>query len=182
MLSLLCQHSFGRFTVDRYLTRGGKTQCGFFLCTPEEKRGNPYCMFLTESVSCLDPRCAAFVQVLAEFCAQDEDGQTPLLFAARSGSGAVFRQALEALLARASPQKVFIYYNPMTRDVTEEGVQRQRRTLFVAKYVLAGAKPSQSSMGRWVGCRCVPPAISASPIPSSTQNGGSVFLDSCDKT
>lgn len=46
------------------------------------------------------------VQVLAEFCAQDEDGQTPLLFAARSGSGAVFRQALEALLARASPHKV----------------------------------------------------------------------------
>lgn len=46
------------------------------------------------------------VQVLAEFCAQDEDGQTPLLFAARSGSGAVFRQALEALIARASPPKV----------------------------------------------------------------------------
>ncbi|CAM9812467.1 unnamed protein product, partial [Laminaria digitata] len=45
-------------------------------------------------------------QVLAEFCAQDEDGQTPLLFAARSGSGAVFRQALEALLARATPEKV----------------------------------------------------------------------------
>lgn len=48
----------------------------------------------------------ACVQVLAEFCAQDEDGQTPLLFAARSGSGAVFRQALEALLARATPEKV----------------------------------------------------------------------------
>lgn len=46
------------------------------------------------------------VQVLAEFCAQDEDGQTPLLFAARSGSGAVFRQALDALLARATPEKV----------------------------------------------------------------------------
>lgn len=45
-------------------------------------------------------------QVLAEFCAQDEDGQTPLLFAARSGSGEVFRHALEALLARATPQKV----------------------------------------------------------------------------
>lgn len=53
--------------------------------------------------------CCVRAQVLAEFCAQDEDGQTPLLFAARSGSGAVFRQALEALLARASPQKVCTY-------------------------------------------------------------------------
>lgn len=58
--------------------------------------------FRTGDTSCLLLR----VQVLAEFCAQDEDGQTPLLFAARSGSGAVFRQALEALLARATPQKV----------------------------------------------------------------------------
>ena len=47
-------------------------------------------------------------QVLAEFCAQDEDGQTPLLFAARSGSGEVFRHTLEALLSRASPEKVRI--------------------------------------------------------------------------
>lgn len=45
-------------------------------------------------------------QVLAEFCAQDEDGQTPLVCAARSGSGAVFEQALEALHARAAPEKV----------------------------------------------------------------------------
>ncbi|CAM9202542.1 unnamed protein product, partial [Hapterophycus canaliculatus] len=59
--------------------------------------------FLGEKLSAKEasPRC-----VLAEFCAQDEDGQTPLLFAARSGSRAVFRQALEALLARATPEKV----------------------------------------------------------------------------
>ena len=57
-------------------------------------------------VSLVAPFCALCFQVLAEFCAQDEDGQTPLLFAARSGSGAVFRQALEALMARATPEKV----------------------------------------------------------------------------
>lgn len=65
----------------------------------------PRCAFCTPSFAFR----ALCIQVLAEFCAQDEDGQTPLLFAARSGSGAVFRQALEALLARAAPEKVHFY-------------------------------------------------------------------------